>query len=183
MRIKKIFYPLAMALVITACANGANEKEVKNDQVSQAEEKAEQKEAESDTKIEDAKDTEENPEDAKSSEVPKLDKTYYDYFDTVTTLLTYSDDEESFKKQCDVLEEELAKYHKLYNSYDSFEGVNNFRTINEKAGIEPVKVDPEIIELIEYSKEMYELTDGNINVAMGSLLGLWHQYREMSIDN
>lgn len=183
MRIKKIFYPLAIALVITACANGANEKEDKNDQVSQAEEKVEEKETEEETKVEETENTEANPEDAKSSEVPKLDKTYYDYFDTVTTLLTYSDDEESFKKQCDVLEEELAKYHKLYNSYDSFEGVNNFRTINEKAGIEPVKVDPEIIELIEYSKEMYELTDGNINVAMGSLLGLWHQYREMSIDN
>lgn len=138
MRIKKVFYPLAMALVITACANGANETDNNKDQVSQAEEKVEKKEAEEDTKAEDVG---ENQEDKKSTEVPKLDKTYYDYFDTVTTLLTYSDDEESFKKQCDVLEEELARYHKLYNSYDSFEGVNNFRTINEKAGIEPVKVD------------------------------------------
>ncbi len=171
-----------MAFVITACANGANTREDKNGQESQAEEKAEQKETESGPKVEDAKENEKNPEDVGKSEVGKLDKTYYEYFDTVTTLLTYSDDEESFAKQCDVLEEELAKYHKLYNSYDSFEGVNNFRTINEKAGIEPVKVDPEIIELIEYSKEMYELTDGNINIAMGSLLGLWHQYREMSID-
>src|SRR5699024_2090942 len=54
---------------------------------------------------------------------------------------------------------------------------------NENAGKEPVKVDEKVIELIDYSKEMYELTGGKINIAMGSLLGLWHDYREISLDN
>ena len=176
MRLRKIFYPLALVLALTACANNNDNKEPATDEVSKAEENVSVTEDEN--KEEEAKDTSSN-----ENNLEKLDKTYYEYFDTVTTLLTYSDDKESFDKSCEILEEELAKYHKLYNSYDDFEGVNNFKTINDKAGIEPVKVDPEIIELIEYAKKMYDVTDGNINIAMGSLLGLWHEYREMSIDD
>lgn len=173
MKIKKIFYPLALAVALTACAK--EEEKPVTDEVSQAEENVS-----TDEKTEESN---EELEEETGEKLGKLDKTIYDYFDTITTILTYSDDKESFDETCELLEEELAKYHKLYNSYDDFEGVNNFKTINEKAGIEPVKVDPEIIELIEYSKEMYELTDGNINIAMGSLLGLWHEYREMSIED
>lgn len=176
MRLRKIFYPLALVLVLASCANNKDNKEPATDEVSKTEENVSMTEDENNK--EEAKDS-----SPKENNLEKLDKTYYEYFDTVTTLLTYSDDKESFDKSCDILEEELAKYHKLYNSYDDFEGVNNFKTINDKAGIEPVKVDPEIIELIEYSKKMYDLTDGNINIAMGSLLGLWHEYREMSIDD
>lgn len=180
MRIKKIFYPLALAFLLAACANGANKKEakeeVKTDQVSQAEDQKDEKEDQPADK-----EIDENTNDSEA--LPKLDKTYYDYFDTVSTILTYSNDKESFEKQCELLEKEMDRYNKLYNSYDSFEGVNNFKTINDKAGIEPVKVDPEIIELIEYSEKIYDLTEGNINIAMGSLLGLWHDYREMSLDN
>lgn len=176
MRLRKIIYPLALVLALTACANNEDNKELATDEVSKAEENVTVTEDEN--KVEETKDA-----SPKKNNLEKLDKTYYEYFDTVTTLLTYSDDKENFDKSCDILEEELAKYHKLYNSYDDFEGVNNFKTINDKAGIEPVKVDPEIIELIEYSKEMYDVTDGNINIAMGSLLGLWHEYREMSIND
>ena len=134
-----------MAFLLAACANGSKDKEtkeeVKSNQVSQAKD---QKDAEDDK-------SDENEIDADlddSEELPKLDKTYYEYFDTVTTILTYSKDKKSFDKHCKLLEKELDRYNKLYNSYDSFDGVNNFRTINDKAGIEPVKVDPEIIELI-----------------------------------
>lgn len=176
MRLRKIIYPLALVLALTACANNEDNREPATDEVSKAEENVTVTEDEN--KVEETKDA-----SPKENNLEKLDKTYYEYFDTVTTLLTYSDDKESFDKSCEILEEELAKYHKLYNSYDDFEGVNNFKTINDKAGIEPVKVDPEIIELIEYAKEMYDVTDGNINIAMGSLLGLWHEYREMSIND
>lgn len=176
MILRKIIYPLALVLALTACANNEDNKEPATDEVSKAEENVSVTEDEN--KEEDSKDV-----SPKENDLEKLDKTYYEYFDTVTTLLTYSNDKENFDKSCDILEEELAKYHKLYNSYDDFEGVDNFKTINDKAGIEPVKVDPEIIELIEYSKKMYDVTDGNINIAMGSLLGLWHEYREMSIDD
>ena len=67
----------------------------------------------------------------------------------------------------------------IYNEYE----MNNIKTINDQAGIAPVTVEPEIIELLLDCKEYYDVTDGKVNVAMGSVLQLWHERREQGIDN
>lgn len=176
---KKILMVLALAASLTACAN-INEKEnVEKPKLEAVKEDSSKEDVDASSSDEEKvqSDSEEN------TQLEKHTETVYEYFDTVTTFLAYTKDQEEFDKYVKVLRDELKTYHELYNSYDAFEGVNNFRTINENAGKEPVKVDPKIIELVEYSKKMYDLTDGKINIAMGSLLGLWHDYREMSLDN
>lgn len=174
---------LALAATLSACAN-INEKEniekpkleaVKDGSTQADDNKS--KEENSGVKSEDT------PQNSETNELEKHTEKVYEYFDTITTFMAYTKDEEEFEHYVRVLNEELKKYHELYNSYDAFEGVNNFRTINENAGKEAVAVDPKIIELIEYSKEMYDLTGGKINIAMGSLLGLWHDAREISVNN
>ena len=40
-----------------------------------------------------------------------------------------------------------------------------------------------IIRLLEFSRQEYEETGGKINVAMGSVLSVWHDYREAGIEN
>lgn len=176
---KKIIIVLALAASLTACAN-INEKEnVEKPKLEAVNDDASNENA-------DGRSSDEEKVEADSegkSQLEKHTENVYEYFDTVTTFLAYTKDQEEFDKYVKVLRDELKTYHELYNSYDAFDGVNNFRTINENAGKEPVKVDPKIIELVEYSKKMYDLTNGKINIAMGSLLGLWHDYREMSLDN
>jgi len=108
--------------------------------------------------------------------------TYLDVFDTVIQFIGYADSEEEFVNQTDLLKEKFDYYHKLYDIYTSYEGINNLQTINENAGIAPVKVDPEIIELIILSKDMYDKTDGQVNIAMGSVLSIWHDYRTIGIN-
>ncbi|WP_299031397.1 FAD:protein FMN transferase [uncultured Anaerococcus sp.] len=180
---KKLFMILALAATLSACAN-INEKEniekPKLEAVKDGSSEAEVKESEKPGL------SEEDKEPAQKIENTDLEKhtvKVYEYFDTITTFMAYTKDEKEFDHYVNVLKDELKTYHELYNSYDAFDGVNNFRTINENAGKEPVKVDERVIELIDYSKEMYELTGGKINIAMGSLLGLWHDYREISLDN
>jgi thiamine biosynthesis lipoprotein len=46
-----------------------------------------------------------------------------------------------------------------------------------------VTVDRRIIDMLLYAKEMYATTDGIVNVAMGSVLSLWHDYRTVGMDN
>lgn len=104
--------------------------------------------------------------------------TFFDVFDTKTDVIGYSKSEEKFTEQVLLLKEKLQHYHKLYDIYNDYEGINNIKTINDYAGIEPVKVDEEIIDLLLFSKEMYEQTNGQINVAMGSVLKIWHDYRD-----
>ncbi len=110
-------------------------------------------------------------------------KNYIDAFDTVTTIIGYGDSQEEVTKKTDVLMEELKRYHKLYDIYNSYDGINNLKTINDNAGIAPVKVDKEIIDLLKFSINLYDKTEGQTNIALGSVLKIWHNYRNAGINN
>lgn len=103
---------------------------------------------------------------------------FYDVFDTMTQVIAYCDSEEEFQRQTEALHQDLQEYHRLYDIYNSYEGVANIRTINQNAGAEPVKVDERILDMLELAVEMYDTTGGKLNVAMGSVLNVWHNYRE-----
>lgn len=180
---KKILMILALAATFSACAN-INEKEnIEKPKLEAVKDDSTQADDNKNKEENSSVESEDTPLNTETNELEKHTEKVYEYFDTITTFMGYTKDEEEFNHYVSVLNEELKRYHQLYNSYDAFEGVNNFRTINENAGKKPVEVDSKIIELIEYSKEMYDLTGGKINIAMGSLLGLWHDAREISVDN
>jgi thiamine biosynthesis lipoprotein len=98
-------------------------------------------------------------------------------FDTVTEIVGYAESEEKFTEYSQMIYDHLDEYNRFYDIYHDYEGLNNLKTINDSAGIKLVKVDKKIIDLLLFSKEMYELTDGNINIAFGSVLSLWHEHR------
>ena len=54
----------------------------------------------------------------------------------------------------------------------------NVKTINDNAGKAPVQVDDRILSMLELAQKMYDTTNGKLNVAMGSVLNIWHNYRE-----
>ena len=119
----------------------------------------------------------------KNAQPEQFKKYYIDAFDTATQIIGYADSEEEFAMQADLINAELKRYHKLYDIYNLYGDVNNLRTINMNAGKEPVKVDKEIIDLLKFSIELYHKTDGEINIAMGKVLKIWHDYRTAGMDN
>ena len=108
---------------------------------------------------------------------------FLDVFDTRTELVGYGNSEEEFMEQAELLKEKLMYYHRLFDIYHEYEGMNNIKTINDKAGAEPVLVDGEIMELIRFCKDMYGRSKAQVNIAMGSVLSIWHEYREYGIEN
>ena len=110
---------------------------------------------------------------------------YFDYFDTATTITGYTETEEEFNLICEDIKSLLYEYHRLFNIYTRYEGINNLVTINDvKDGAhQTVKVDAKIIEMIQFSKDMYQKTDGKVNIAMGSVLRIWHNYRTRGLDD
>jgi len=104
--------------------------------------------------------------------------TFLTLFDTVTTVVGKADSEEAFKEKAQKVHDELLIYHQLFDIYHDYEGINNLKTVNDQAGIAPVKVDERIIELLQDAKEYHELSGGRVNVAMGSVLSLWHEARD-----
>ena len=109
------------------------------------------------------------------------DAQYLDYFDTVTSITIYAKNEAEFEQYKSLAEDTMKKYHELFDIYDNYDGVSNIKTINDNAGIAPVTVDPELISLLEFSRQEYEKTGGRVNVAMGSVLSIWHEYREAGL--
>lgn len=109
--------------------------------------------------------------------MPK-NRVFYDYFDTITTVYDYTGcSEEDFSRLAARVEGELSEYHRLYDIYNEYEGITNLATLNRTAGRGPQKVDSKIIKMLLFSKEMYNLTGGKVNIAMGSVTKIWHDYR------
>lgn len=108
---------------------------------------------------------------------------FLNLFDTVTEIIAYTDTKETFTDEAQFFHDELEKYHELYDIYNTYEGINNVKTINDNAGIQPVKVDQKIIDLLLLGGELFDKTDGKINLAFGSVLSIWHEYREQGIDD
>ncbi len=111
-------------------------------------------------------------------EYTKYNESFYDTFDTLIQVVGYTESEQEFKDYADEIHIRFQELHKLYDIYNNYEGINNVKTINDNAGIRPVKVNKELLDLILFAKEWYNKTDGKTNIAMGPVLRIWHDYRE-----
>ena len=113
----------------------------------------------------------------------KYSTMYLDSFDTVITLIGYAESEETFNEQAAQVHDMYLYLHKLFDTYNSYEdeGIVSICTLNERAAIEPVKVDPILFSLLTFCKANYADCHEQVNVAMGSVLSIWHEYREAGL--
>jgi len=103
---------------------------------------------------------------------------FFGAFNSVTQIVGYSESEEQFEIMAKKCQARLEELHKLFDIYHNYEGINNIKTINDNAGIKPVEVRQEIIDLIQFSKEWYYKAGKVVNIALGPVLSIWHTYRE-----
>lgn len=118
-----------------------------------------------------------------TAEQKQYTATFLTLFDTVTTIVGRDESEEAFTQKAQAVHDELLEYHQLFDIYNDYDGINNLKTVNDQAGIAPVTVDSRIIALLLDCREYYELTNGRVNVAMGSVLNLWHEARNEGIND
>ena len=103
--------------------------------------------------------------------------TFLTLFDTVTTILGPGETEADFQLRAQAIHDDLETYHRLFDIYKEYEGIANLKTLNDNAGGPAVTVDKAIIDLLLDCKAYYELTNGRVNAALGSVLQLWHEAR------
>jgi hypothetical protein len=88
-------------------------------------------------------------------------------FDTVIQVVGYAQDEASFEEMAQKAQTRFEALHRLYDLYHTYEGTPNLKTINDQAGIGPVTVAQELVDLVEFSL-MWQSRAGNaVNIAMG----------------
>jgi len=109
--------------------------------------------------------------------------TFLTLFDTVTTITGFADSPEDFRETAQGIHDALLEYHQLFDIYNDYEGIANLKTVNDNAGIAPVQVDGRILALLQDCRHYWEATGGAVNPAMGSILSLWHEARNDSIND
>jgi thiamine biosynthesis lipoprotein len=115
----------------------------------------------------------------KAPEPTRFTAEFFDVFDTHTLVIAYARDEETFQQlYLEPIRRRLLELHRLYDIYNAYEGLNNLHTINAQAGIAPVAVHRDLIDLLLLAHEAHDATRGAVNVALGPVLRLWHKARE-----
>ncbi|MDR1532505.1 MAG: FAD:protein FMN transferase [Clostridiales bacterium] len=99
-------------------------------------------------------------------------------FDTHAEIVGYAKSEAEFMRYASKIYDEVKTYSELFDIYKNYDGISNLKTVNDNAGIAPVAVDEKIIKFLLKCKELYAETDYTVNIAMGSVLSLWHERRE-----
>ncbi len=119
------------------------------------------------------------------AQMQKFSTYFMDSFDTVTTLIGYCEDQETFDTWAQAAHDMMLYLHKLYDKYNSYEdeGIVNIHSLNQRAAKEPVKVDDLLFAMLTFAKHNYSLCQEQTNIAMGSVLSIWHDYREMGLND
>ena len=78
----------------------------------------------------------------------QFSKTDITVFDTQTIILGCEESEAEFDKNADRIISLLSEYHKLFDIYYEYDGINNLKTVNDNAGKAPVAVDGRVIEML-----------------------------------
>lgn len=88
-----------------------------------------------------------------------------------------SDDENSAYEHIDIAIDEIRRIEKLLTTFSEESQTN---LINRNAGVEPIKVDWEIFDLIERSLRISRITDGYFDISYGGIdKSFWNFDKEM----
>ena len=78
----------------------------------------------------------------------------------------------------DAIEQGFAEIHRLEQILSTWIPDSELSRINAAAGKRAVNAGPETMELLEYSLEMAQLTEGGFNIAIGPAVEAWNVSRE-----
>lgn len=95
----------------------------------------------------------------------------FGYFDTVVSVDGYFESAEDFEKACEIVETTLKEYDKIFDIYTDGE----LKHLNDTKKAE---VSLKLANAVAFGVKAEKVTRGYCNIAMGSVLSLWHEARE-----
>lgn len=97
---------------------------------------------------------------------------FYSYFDTVSLIKSYKDDEATFKRKVNDIEGIMYRYHEMLDTFDDHNVMRLYK-LNEYAGEKKIVIDEELYDFLVFAKDMYYKTNGKTDVMMGALTSIW----------
>ncbi len=94
------------------------------------------------------------------------------YMDTFINIKIYSNDTKKVNEAIEYIDTLYNKYDKMTNFYDNNSELSN---INNNSNY---KVSNELKELLNFGIDWYDKSNGKLNIAMGNVTKVWHDFRE-----
>lgn len=76
------------------------------------------------------------------AEPQKYSTSFFDVFDTVTTIIGYADSQETFDRVVGEARQQFVRYHQVFDGYNAYDGVHNLYYVNQNAASGPVPAEP-----------------------------------------
>lgn len=111
----------------------------------------------------------------------KFESSRYDLFDTEIRLIACCGDQATMDAMADIAFGRLEELHQLFDIYHHYDGIINLYDINCSGGQTVTAVDADLMTLLAFGKEVYTITSGRVNIAMGTVLALWHDARDTGV--
>lgn len=118
---------------------------------------------------------------ASTGEYQKFTYEFTGTFDTVISFIGYNRTQAEFDRLAGIGEARFRQLNEIYDAYNDYPGINNVKTINDQAGLAPVKVEPELLDLITKSIEWNLTISDKTNIAIGDVIRLWQEYRDRAL--
>ena len=99
-------------------------------------------------------------------------------FDTEISLKGYAKSEEEFARVAQETMDLLREYDHIFDGYNAYEGLHNLYYLNLHAAEGPVEVPDALFQLLSWCQDQWNAGYHTVNVAMGAVLSIWHEYRE-----
>lgn len=101
------------------------------------------------------------------------------YMDTYIYVKVYAGNRLHATEVLNGVEKIYKEYHELTNKYKEYKGLKNLYYIAYNTSKEEtITIDKRLYQLLEYGKEVYDLTNGLIDISMGNVLDIWKSYRD-----
>lgn len=118
-----------------------------------------------------------------AEEYAKFSRVAYGIFDTEIQLIGYTKDQNEFNQAADEVMAQLRDYHRIFDAYNSYPNLHNLWYVNAHAAKEPVEIPAPLFDLIVWCKEQWADGKEGVNIAMGAVLSLWHDFRTAGIED
>ncbi len=100
--------------------------------------------------------------------------------DTVVSITVVSDSREKAES---VIEEAFSEIKRLEGLINFYSDKSEISMINKNAGVKPVKVSHETLDVIKKAVYISEITDGAFDITVGPLVRLWDFHKKIKPDD
>ncbi len=96
---------------------------------------------------------------------------YFDYFDTVISFDGYFASSSEFNRACEIVESTLKEYDAIFDIHDES---SELAILNEE---KTLAVSSALFDALNFGIKAEKATEGYCNIALGSVVTLWHEAR------